>query len=96
MKAFMYASAFFLLGSGVAGAVELTLQRISSIPAIPVGVVTKLDMAPPPGVSAAARKARPAYEVTETRQVGSLSGIPKSVPVPAFNPVSVSFCLSDN
>lgn len=96
MRSFLYAVAILSLGSGVAGAVELTLQRISSIPAIPVGEVTKVDMAPPPGVSAAAPfKARPSYDLTDTRQVGSAGNLPKTIPVPTFNPVSVSFCPSD-
>ena len=97
MRSFLYAMAFLLLGSSVACAVELTLQRISSVPAVPVGQVMKVDMAPPLGISEAAPfRARPSYEVTDTRQVGSPGSLPRSVPIPAFNPVSVSFCLSTN
>jgi DNA replication initiation complex subunit (GINS family) len=95
MRSFLFIGAFWVLGTGLAGAVDLTLQRISSIPAVPVGEVTKNAMAPPPGTSEATPlKARPSYEVTGTRQIASAGILPKTIPVPTFNQARVSFCPS--
>ena len=77
-------------------AVDLSLSRASSIRPIPVGSVSRTEMAPPDGVAVAPARARPAYEVTNTRQLSSLGGnMPSRAPVPAFNPVKASFCLSE-
>ncbi|MCS4089548.1 hypothetical protein [Rhizobium sp. BK176] len=81
----------------LAGAVDLTLQKIAPIAPIPVGGVTKVEMAPPPGIAVTPDRPRPAYEVIGAREVSSPSRYqPKSVPVPRFNPASVSFCQADN
>ncbi|MCV9965127.1 hypothetical protein OIU34_24930 [Pararhizobium sp. BT-229] len=95
MKEALFTLWFLAASAGAAGAVDLTLQRISSIAPIPVGHVTKEEMAPPPGVTATPIKERPAYEVVGARQAETGS-LPRTVPVPVFNPVSVSFCLSDS
>jgi hypothetical protein len=96
MKSVFVAMAFCALPS-LAGAVDLTLQRIAPIAPMPVGGVTKVEMAPPPGISVTPDRPRPAYEVIGARQVYAPSrNQPKSIPVPQFNPVSVSFCQADN
>ncbi|MBY3151214.1 hypothetical protein HFO56_02185 [Rhizobium laguerreae] len=96
MRSVVVAMAFCALPS-LAGAVDLTLQKIAPIAPVPVGGVTKLEMAPPPGIALTPAPARPAYEVIAARQAGSSSlNLPKSIPVPQFNPVSVSYCQSDH
>jgi hypothetical protein len=79
----------------LAGAVDLTLQRISPIAPVPVGRVTMSEMPPPPGVSVSPERAKPTYEIIDGRQVEVSSSRPKNIPAPSFNPTSVSFCLSD-
>lgn len=86
---------FFIALASVmpANAVELSLQRISSINPIPAGQVTRGEMPPPDGASVSnSPPPRPIYDVIEPRTVSSARQTVKSVPVPVFNPVSVSFC----
>jgi hypothetical protein len=92
MRTALFALTFLVASAGLAGAVELTLQRISSIAPIPVGQVTKEEMAPPPGVALAPARVQPSYEVFDTRQAGIVRLPAKAIPIPLFNPVSVSFC----
>lgn len=96
MRSVFVAMAFFALPT-LAGAVDLTIQKIAPIAPVPVGSVTKVEMAPPPGITVTPDRPRPAYGVIDARQVGVQSrNQPRSIPIPQFNPASVSFCQADN
>jgi hypothetical protein len=81
-----------LFASGV-GAFEATIERVGSVAAAPISSVSKSELAPLPGVAISPDRP-PAIYASEFRAKAS-STVPSSVPVPSFNPVAVSFCLSD-
>jgi hypothetical protein len=92
MRLKLFAVLLLVTPASSAGAVDLTLQRISPISPMPVGQVLKEEMAPPPGVAVAPARTQPSYNVFETRQVGAARLPVEGIPVPVFNPVAVSFC----
>lgn len=81
------AAAFALFIVSQASAFEATITRVAPLEAYPAERVARTDLAPVDGVPVAPPRKPATPYVAEQR--------PIKVPVPASNPVSVSWCPSD-
>lgn len=92
MKVQVFALISVFLVAFPASAFKVTIERADSVAAVPRGVVARDELAPPPGASVAPARTPSAYAPEMPEKSSTLRG---ALPIPASNPVAVSFCLSD-
>ena len=75
-------------------AVELTVSPASSLEAVPAGRVDRAEMSPPEGVDASTGDEPIFTHFTRQKraETASTAPFPGRIPIPEFNPVSVSYC----